>query len=171
MFAGKPMLQWNLEKCLSVFDRVYVSSDSDKILAFAYGLGAIPIKRDKELCGDTPDIPVFRHAAEHIPDLLGVVAVHVDTPLTDISIIRRTKLLIENGINEVMTCRPIVRTKDYHKQFHRIYGSVRGLSLFKLMDYGDAYKPTPDVLLVDNSIEIETPETYHKALCSIRRLS
>lgn len=157
------MLQWNLEKCLKIFERVYVSSDSDKILAFAYGLGAIPIKRDKELCGDVPDIPVFQHAAERISDLAGIVAVHVDTPGVEASLIKRAKELIETGVQEVMTCREITRTDSYHDQHHKIYGSIRGLSYDRLMNYEDPYKPNPEVLLVDTSIEIETPESFARA--------
>jgi CMP-N-acetylneuraminic acid synthetase len=41
-FCGKPMFIWNLEKCLDIFDRVYVSSDSDEILELATRLEVIP---------------------------------------------------------------------------------------------------------------------------------
>ena len=57
----------NTEKCLDIFDSVYVSSDSKEILKQAQEIGAIPILRSEDLCGDTPNIPVYQHALQYIP--------------------------------------------------------------------------------------------------------
>src|SRR3990167_821307 len=70
-FHGKPMFLVNVEKCLRVFDDVYVSSDSEEILKITKDAGAKPILRGVELCGDTPNIPVYRHAIEQMGDVDG----------------------------------------------------------------------------------------------------
>jgi CMP-N-acetylneuraminic acid synthetase len=164
-YKGKPMLQHNLEKCLDMFERVYVSSDSDEILDFARSFGAIGIKRGKDLCGETPDIPVYQHALKHMlldGEVSAVVAVHVDTPDIPDQLIDDVALMLEIGYEEVMTCHPMEDTEDYHNRSNRVFGSVRGLSCDRLMNYGDPYKPQPDVLLVDETVEIQTPEDYKK---------
>lgn len=159
------MFLWNVEKCLSIFDEVYVSSDSDEILQIAKSWGAIPIKRGENLCGDVPDIEVYLHAIKHIKTpLMGVVAVHANNPTIHPVLIARIKYLLEIGAPEVMTCYPMSKSKDYHKQHNRIYGSIRGISIDRLKNYGDPYHPNPEILLVDTSTEIETMKSYNKAL-------
>jgi CMP-N-acetylneuraminic acid synthetase len=166
------MFLWNVEKCLALFDEVYVSSDSHEILRIAQNAGAIPITRGEELCGDTPDIDVYLHAVDRMVDpktVMGVVAVHANNPTVHPTLIARVKYLIEIGAPEVMTCYPMSQGKDYHKQHNKIYGSIRGMSLDRLRNYGDPYHPNPEILLVDTSIEIETPTSYNKALCQFKQ--
>lgn len=69
------------------------------------------------------------------------------------------------GVQEVMTSHPIERMDDYHDQHWFIYGSIWGLSRERLENYPDPYKPNPEVLLVDNSVDIETLSDYTKAVC------
>lgn len=165
-FNGKPMLQWNLEKCLELFDRVYVSSDSDEILNFAQSFGAIGIKRGEDLCGDVPDIPVYLHALAEMEKggmVSGIVAVHVDTPTLRLDTIDDIALFLEIGYDEVMTCHPMTRADNYKEQHNAIFGSVRGMSRERLINYGDPYKPNPEMLIVDDSVEIEDLESYNRA--------
>src|SRR3989304_2847031 len=61
-FHGVPMFVVNLRKCLKIFDKVYVSTDSPKVAIIARRYKAIIILRDKKLCGDTPNILVYKHA-------------------------------------------------------------------------------------------------------------
>lgn len=164
-FNGKPTFLWNVEKCLKLFKKVYVSSDSEEILRIAKAAGAIPIHRGEELCGDVPDIPVFQHAFQEMGPVLGIVAVHANNPTIRPELIERIKYLIELGAPEVMTCHPMTHGDDYHKQHNKIYGSIRGLRAARLLTYGNPYKPTPEILLVDESIEIETQESFDAALC------
>jgi len=52
-FCGKPLLAWTIEHCLAGgVDMVYVSSDSDEILAVGEKYGARSIKRPEEISGD-----------------------------------------------------------------------------------------------------------------------
>ena len=108
-FQGKPMFLVNVEKCLRIFDKVFVSSDSDYVLDQAEMAGAIPIKRGEELCGDVPNIPVYQHALQFMGETDGIVAVQANSPTIDINIIGLGKKLMEWGLNEVMILprRPI----------------------------------------------------------------
>ncbi len=163
-FNGKPMFLWNLEKCTSIFEEVYVSSDSYDILSLAVLHGAKPIHRGDYLCGDCPDIPVFQHALSKMnPDIEGVIAVHADTPLLEKNLIIMTKKLLEMGVQEVMTCKPMTHGTIYKDQHHKVGGSIRGMSRHRLENYLDFFKPRPNVLLVDTSIEIETPDDLIQA--------
>lgn len=153
-FKGQMMFLVNVKKCLRIFDLVYVSSDSDWILDEATKVGAVGIKRGEELCGDTPNIPVYQHALQFMGDVTNIIAVQANSPTVESNIIILIKSLMERGIDEVMTC-----DLDYN-----IYGSVWAVSAEKLKVYGDPYKPFPKVLIVDKSIDIHTDVDYRRAL-------
>lgn len=149
-----------------MFKEVYVSSDSNEILKLAKKAGAITIKRGENLCGETPDIEVFLHAYKHFrnkKDVLGMVAVHANNPTMDKARIYQAMRLIELGTPEVMSCYPMSKDKRYHKRHNRINGSIRGMSIERLKHYGDPYTPNPEVLIVDDSVEIETPKSFKAA--------
>ena len=156
------MFLWNLEKCLKIFEEVYVSSDSYEILKLATLHGAKPIHRGDELCGDTPDIPVFQHALGKMEAVEGIVAVHVNNPTIESNLIAMVKKCLEMGVEEVMTCHPMNKRAEYKKQGNPIYGSIRGMTKERLLNYGDPYHPTPEMLIVDTSPEIETYEDFEK---------
>ena len=168
-FFGKPMFLWNVEKCLRFFSNVYVSSDSQRILGMAAQAGALTILRGDDLVGDVPDIPVYQHAIDFMEGVDGIVAVHGNNPTIEPNIIALVKHHIEIGVPEVMTCHPTTENPNYHEQHNKIYGSVRGMSVARLLLYGDPYKPKPNILIEDTSIEIETPESLEKAICQYKR--
>lgn len=147
---GEPMFLTNVRKCLKIFDEVYVSSDSVDILEQAMKVGAIPIKRGKDLCGDIPNIPVYRHAQQYM-DADIIVAVQANSPTLSPHIISDIKFLMERGHDEVMTCH-----EDYS-----IYGSVWALNKRRLAEYDNFYNPCPNVLIVDKSIDIHTKKDYN----------
>ncbi len=156
-----------MEKCLELFPRTYVSSDDAVILTLATKAGAIPIQRGEELCGDVPDITVFQHAVKHMHENVGwIMAVHANNPTLSPNLIYKMHdAIVSLELDEVMTCYPMTRTENYHDQHNRIYGSIRGLSIERLKNYPDPYRPEPQVLFIDDSIEIETQESYDAALC------
>lgn len=147
----------NTAKCLKYFRRVYVSTDSPDIIRRAEWIGAKGILRPMWLCGDTPNIPVYKHALSQMKDADILIAVQVNSPNIDPNLIAIVKHLMLMGVDEVMTC-----DKDY-----KIYGSIWAITREKLENYGDPYKPTPHMLLVDESIDIHTDEDYQKALSLI----
>lgn len=156
-FHGKPMYMVNVEKCLKIFDKVYVSSDNQLMLDEAEGKGAIGILRPKELCGDTPNIPVYQHAIEQM-DCDAFVAVQANSPTIDPNIIVQAKEYLENGGTEMMTVQDGI-----------MYGSVWGMTSERLKNYGDPYKPTPDFLLDDPSIDIHDDLDYNNALDNYKK--
>ena len=145
---GKPMFLWNLKKALKVLGKVYVSSENDNILKLARKAGAKTIKRPVELCGDTPNIPVYQHSLEFMdnPDIL--IAIQANSPNLDKGLIEDTKYLMEYGFKELMTCH----------EDRSLYGSIWAIRTEKLLNYIDPYRPRPEALLVDNSIDIHTKE-------------
>lgn len=164
LFRGKPMFLWNLEKCLRVFDEVYVSSESLDILRLAESVGARPIYRGPELCGDVPNIPVYQHALQYMGEVDGVVAVQANSPTLEHNIIKLVKRLMEMGVREVMTSHQLTQEEVYHNQHAKVYGSVWGITRYRLEFYPDPYHPDPDVLIVDDSIDIETQEDFDNAI-------
>lgn len=144
-YKGKPMFQWNLEKCLLVFDEVYVSSDNDKILDKAENMGAIGIKRPEELLEAT-NIECYKHA-QQIMGTDAFVAVQANSPETGIRLIKWAKdLLILGHEKEVKTCH--YDGTDY--------GSIWGMTAERLKDYPDQYNASPSFWIKDFSIDIHT---------------
>jgi CMP-N-acetylneuraminic acid synthetase len=147
------MFVHNVQKCTGLFDKVYVSSDSEPILETAKQYGAIAIKRPLKLCGETPSIMVYDHAQKTM-DADIVVAVQANSPTIDIELIRSAKIIMETGrFNELMTISPD----------RKIIGSIWALKKEKLLNYGDFYVFRPDVTLVDPAIDIHTEDDYDKA--------
>lgn len=155
LFNGTPLFLVNTKKCLRIFSRVYVSSDDPWILEEAEWAGAIPIKRGEELCGDTPNIPVYQHALQFMNGVDGIVAVQSNSPTIDSKLIETAKELLEKGFKEVMTMH----------EDGKIYGSLWCLSRDRLINYKDFYKPNPDVLILDKSIDIHNESDWNQALC------
>lgn len=159
MFHGKPMFLHNVDKCLGIFDKVYVSSDSDDILDWADSRGAIAIKRPAELCGETPNILVYKHAVLYMSDVDAIVAVQANSPTVLPVIIKEIKDSLSK-YQESMTVH----------EDGKIYGSVWGLTLDKLRTYRDTfsyYNPAPEYVVEDQSIDIHTLQDFNTALLQI----
>jgi len=149
---GEPMFLTNVRKCRKIFDRVYVSSDSTEILKQAMEVGAVSIKRPKNLCGSTPNIFVYRHALDRILEDK-IVAVQANSPTVKPDLIHLVMDLMKTK-EEVMTC---------HSNY-KPYGSVWGLTKDRIKNYGNPRKPTPEVLIVDTSIDIHNESDYQEVL-------
>ena len=145
-YRGKPMIRYNLEKCLMVFNRVYVSSDFNPILDLTRRLGAIAIERPQELTGDTPNIEVYKHAVKSMENVDAIVAVQANSPEVSQDLIEKVKYLIEQGEAEVKTCHNDKDKSDY--------GSVWGMSIKRLMSYPDPFKAVPTYWIIDESKDI-----------------
>jgi len=130
-YKGKPMFQWNLEKCLLVFDEVYVSSDDEKILDKAEEMGAFGIKRPEDLL-EAPNIPCYQHVMKHT-DADAFIAVQANSPELSVKRIKWAKDLLQIGHSEIKTCH-----KDKSD-----YGSIWGMTKERLDNYPDPYKASP----------------------------
>ena len=88
-FCGKPLLGWTIEHCFSGgIDDVFLSSDSDEILAVGEEFGAHPIKRPDSISNDSSSSESgWLHGLDFVEDLLGpvdwVFAPQVTSPLRD----------------------------------------------------------------------------------------
>lgn len=147
---GIPMYIINLEKCLGVFDKVYVTTDDYAIYKDSAKSGAIPIQRPKELVGDTPNIPVYKHAMETMK-CDAFVAVQANSPTIDIRLIEQAKATLEKGAQEVITVHPD----------GSIYGSCWGMTRERLENYKDAYNPSAEVKIEDPSIDVHIEQDYN----------
>lgn len=86
-FAGLPMIAHSIRAAqeADIFDRIFVSSEDDEILAVAAAYGAEPLRRPVELAGDhVATIPVIRHAVvwaeEQGLSLDGVCCIYATAP-------------------------------------------------------------------------------------------
>ena len=86
-FLGKPLLAWTViqAKMSKNVSKVYLSSDSDKILKIGEKYGAIPVKRPKNISGDKArSEEAVLHLLQNLdynPD--GVVMLEPTAPLRD----------------------------------------------------------------------------------------
>ena len=143
-YKGKPMFQWNLEKCLLIFDEVYVSSDDEAILLKAQELGAFGIRRPEELLEAT-NIDCYKHAQSFMR-ADAFVAVQANSPETGVRLIKSAKDLLLLGHEEVKSCH--YDGSDY--------GSIWGMTSDRLRNYPDPYKANPSFWVKDFSIDIHT---------------
>jgi N-acylneuraminate cytidylyltransferase len=103
-FCGKPLLAWTIEHCLEGgCSSVWVSSDSEEILAVAEKFGAQLIKRPDEISGDTATSESgWEHAINYIEEITQnaidwVVAPQVTSPLREAKDIKRGMEQAESG--------------------------------------------------------------------------
>lgn len=159
-FCGKPMFLWNLRKMLKIFNKVYVSSDYDFILEESEKMGAIPIKRPKNLCGDVPSVTVFQHALNFMdnPDI--VISVQANSPTMKESLIKTAKELMENySFNELATLLPDLKP----------YYSVWAIRASRLKNYGNPYNRNPEIFLIDDSVDIHTKKDFEEAKKQLKK--
>ena len=103
-FCGKPLLGWTIEHCLEGgIEEVFVSSDSDEILAIGEQHGARSIKRPNSISSDTSSSESgWLHGLDFVEELLGpvdwVFAPQVTSPL-------REKSDIQLGVELAKTCK------------------------------------------------------------------
>lgn len=153
--CGKPMFQWNLEKALTLFKEVCVSSDSSFILRKSAEMGAVAIKRPSKLALDNvPNIPVFLHALQYMssPDM--IVSIQSNSPTLSVDKIKTALRIMEMETVQELT------TVDKNLKVH---GSVWALKRGRLENYGDPYEYKAEIFLFDDSIDIHTKEDFDAA--------
>ena len=109
-FLGKPIIHYSIEAAQKseVFDRIIVSTDSEKIADFAREAGAeVPFMRPAELSDDyTPTAPVLEHAINwlkrHEQSVDYFCCIYPTAPFIRCDdLVRGYKLLIENKASSV----------------------------------------------------------------------
>ena len=157
IYKGKPMFQWNLEKCLLVFNKVYVSSDSENILNIAHEMGAIAIRRPPELVEAT-NIACYKHAMETMQSE-AFVAVQANSPECGIRLIKYAKDLIQLGHEEVKSCHS--NGTDY--------GSIWGMTYERLKNYPDPMNAQPSFWIKDFSVDIHTIDDVYSSFDNYKK--
>jgi len=158
-FHGKPMFQWNVEKGVKIFKKMYVTSDSKEILKKSEELGAIPIMRYDPKLMKCPNITYYKHALQYMDNPDVIVAIQINSPTVDVKLIKRVKELMERGYDEVKTCH-----EDYTD-----YGSVWAINVKKLKVYSNPYKANPNVWIIDRSVDIHNKNDYRRARSQFQR--
>jgi hypothetical protein len=156
LFCGRPLFEWNLEKLLKLGIPVHFDSDDNALLDRARDMGAFVHKRPKELCGhDIPSVPIFQNIMKGLSEKpLAVLNLQANSP---------------NCSQGVLECCLAIARYVPFSELLTIYpdrsnnGSVWGFSFERLMNYGDPYVQLPDVLIVDDSIDIHTIDDFKKA--------
>lgn len=111
-FCGKPLISWTIEQCLAVreIDSVYVSSDSEEILALSKEFGAKQIYRPKEISNDTATSEAaWLHAIDNIESTSGkidvVVAPQVTSPLREPKdLLNGLKIFSQKKFDSIFSC-------------------------------------------------------------------
>lgn len=111
-FCGKPLMAWTIENCLQGgCDSVWVSSDSEEILAVGSQYGAKPIKRPDDISDDfATSESAWKHAIGYIESLSGqsidwVVAPQVTSPLREASDIRSgIEIALKGECDSLFSC-------------------------------------------------------------------
>lgn len=109
---GKPLLEWTLDAAhqSTIADKVFVSSESNKILNYSQTKGATPIKRPSSLLGETPIFDVYQHAAQHIKKVENllempiIVGLQPDHPDRTVSVDQAVTIFLENELDELFSC-------------------------------------------------------------------
>lgn len=147
-FGGSPLFLRNLTKMIELGLEPILDSDDDDILALAEQAGAVPHYRAPELHGpDVPTLPIVKAAFEalSIGAPTAAVIVQANSPNLETGTLEQAiRIICAAPVDEVMSAFPDRRHN----------GSVWAVSHERLVDYGDPYVHRPDVLLVDDSIDI-----------------
>lgn len=159
--GGKPMFVWNLEKALRLFNEVYVSSDSQYILTIAENMGAIPIMRPSELCGETPNIDWYNHALKQI-DCDAFVAIQANSPTLELEKIE----LVLNLMKGIEENEPKQEVKTCHNDMTD-YGSIWAMTKERCLNYENPRKAKPDLWIKDESVDIHTIMDVQKAILDL----
>lgn len=156
-FAGKPLFLRNLEKIVELGLAPILDSDDDEILSLAERAGAVPHYRDPKLHGpDVPTLPIVKAAFEalEVPAPTCAVIVQANSPNLRVATIEQTVAIVRyTPVDEVMSALP--------DRSHN--GSVWAVSHRRLLDYGDPYVHRPDVLVVDDSVDIHNAAELEQA--------
>lgn len=109
-FAGKPIIAYSIEAAIAtgIFDRIIVSTDSEKIAQVAREYGAeVPFVRPQELSDDyTPTAPVLLHALQWMvsqgEDIKALCCIYATAPfIRSTDVIDAYDKLVENNVGTV----------------------------------------------------------------------
>ena len=115
-FAGSSLLEIKLKQLMRVglFENVFVTSDCEKMLTVAAGMGASTHKRDDLYCkAHTPMSEVYKYLGHEFKDYQEVAYINVTNPLLqDKTLMRCVKGYTTHG-DDVMSVNTVHDVKDF----------------------------------------------------------
>ena len=133
LLNGLPLIHYTIEqaKASPLIDKIVVSSDSEKILAYARSCGVIGIPRPSSISGDaSPTVDAVRHALDvlagenYVPDC--VVILQPTSPLRSADDITSCVRLYQNGsiqtVVSVVEANPFWTLKKTNKEIMPVLG-------------------------------------------------
>ncbi len=155
-FHGRPLFEWNLQKLLHLGVPVCFDSDDEALLQRAAALGASTHRRAPGLCGHAvPSVPIFQDMVRGLaeaPD--AILNLQANSPTCAPAVLEQSLAIARHvAFGELLTVYPDRRNN----------GSVWCFSYERLMNYGDPYTHRPDILIVDDSLDIHTIDDFHEA--------
>ena len=156
LFCGRPLFEWNLEKLLKLGIPVHFDSDDEALLERAKVMGAFIHKRPEKLCGhNVPSVPIFQDIVKGLSEKpKTILNLQANSPNCSQSVLMQCLAVARYvPFSELLTVYPDRRNN----------GSVWAFSFDRLMNYGDPYVHLPDVLIVDDSIDIHTIDDFENA--------
>jgi len=179
LFCGKPIIYWTIKKIKksNLFDKIIVTSDSNKILNISKKCGAdILIKRNKKLSNDfTPTHPVINHSILSLSNLSinKVCCFYPCNPFLNILDIKKAFILQKKNKNKFICSiskypHPIQRALKVNRLkkinfFFKTNPSIRTQDLKNLFhDAGQFYFANKKIWLnkkdvLENSIALKIP--------------
>ncbi|MDC0074727.1 2-C-methyl-D-erythritol 4-phosphate cytidylyltransferase [Alphaproteobacteria bacterium] len=104
---GKPLIDYSIEAALNSkhINKIYISTDSDKIDNHSKQMGLEVIRRPVSLGGDTPLLDVFRHAINKlsIKNNFTVVGVQADHPDRRVSLDNAIEIFLKEKVDRLMS--------------------------------------------------------------------
>ena len=165
-FCGKPLMAWTIEHCAKGgADLVYVSSDSEEILAVGEQYGALPIRRPLEISGDTASSESgWLHALSVIEDVVSdvdwILAPQVTSPLREIGDITGAINLAQTNEFDSLFSATVVedfclwrKSKNGLESFSYDYRDRKPRQLFEktILENGSFYLFRPNILKEHNN--------------------
>ena len=114
LLKGKPLLYWTIKlaKGIKYFDKIIVSTDSNKIQRYALKQGVdCPFLRPKIISGSkTPMLEVFNHTLQYLSDSnynpYAVVLLQPTSPMrTAVTINKACKMFLKKKTRFIIFCR------------------------------------------------------------------
>ena len=178
-FAGKPIITYSIDaaKESGLFDRIIVSTDSEKIARAATKAGAeVPFMRPKELADDfTPTAPVLLHAVKWLdvheicPECF--CCIYPTAPFISVDYIKNGfDLLRQKKVGEVLSVTtfafPIIRAlkmaDDGHMEIYWPEFFVnKSIDETRSNDLPDAYHDAGQFYWFDSKKFMMSPQIYH----------
>lgn len=159
-FNGDPMFIYNLKKMIKLKVPIYFNSDCIDMINKANALSnyiTTSLRPEDISDTDMPSVPIFQfmHSYHNLADI-SILNVQANSPSVNSLLIESSLAIMKyTNVSELLSIYP------HDKSFN---GSLWGLSVTRLFNYGDYYLKKPDYYINDESVDIHTEDDLKQAL-------